>query len=64
MTDQRKPGRPPGSTSTHPTRDVIKQIRWTAKEWERIEAAAEKENKTVADAQRDALGKWAERVLR
>jgi len=34
-------GRPSGVTSRKPTRDVVKQVRWTAEEWKQVEDMAE-----------------------
>jgi hypothetical protein len=34
-------GRPQGSTSRKPVRDVVKQNRWTADEWAEVERKAE-----------------------
>jgi len=33
-------GRPQGSTSRKPVRDVVKQTRWTAEEWDEVERKA------------------------
>lgn len=57
MTEEKKrgAGRPPGSTSNRPTRDIRKQLRWTPQEWHSIESAAQKSGKTVVKWQRDKL---------
>lgn len=47
-------GRKSGSFATDP-RNVIKQIRWTQREWEMVEAAASLLNKTASDFQRDII---------
>jgi hypothetical protein len=39
-------GRPKGSTSRKPTRDTVKQIRWTTEEWKQIERMAKSEGMT------------------
>lgn len=36
----RNGGRPAGSTSRKPTREIVKQIRWTAAEWADVETLA------------------------
>lgn len=42
-------GRPAGSTSRKPTREIIKQVRWTAAEWEKVERQAEAAGVTPSD---------------
>ncbi len=45
----------PGGPRTDNPRTVIKQIRWTVEEWERIEAAARVTGQSVTDYQRGAM---------
>jgi hypothetical protein len=33
-------GRPPGTTSRKDTRNVVKQVRWTEAEWQKVYRAA------------------------
>lgn len=40
-TKKRPVGRPVGSLSRKPARDVVKQVRWTDAEWQLIEERAE-----------------------
>lgn len=42
-------GRPPGSTSRKPTREIVKQTRWTAEEWAKIEHQAKAQGKTPSE---------------
>lgn len=42
-------GRPQGTTSVRPVRDIVKQIRWTAEEWRKVEDAALKDGRTPSE---------------
>jgi len=42
-------GRPQGSGSRKPIRNVIKQVRWTEEEWKIIEHKASSNNVTPSD---------------
>lgn len=42
-------GRPLGSTSRKATRSVVKQIRWTAEEWAKVERKASAANLTPSE---------------
>ena len=42
-------GRPFGSKNRKPTREITKQIRWTAAEWAEVEHLADKANITPSE---------------
>lgn len=45
----RNGGRPTGSTSRKPKRDVVKQVRWTAAEWAEVERRAAEYDETPSE---------------
>ena len=45
----RNGGRPAGSKSRKPTREIVKQVRWTAEEWAEVERKAESAGKTPSE---------------
>lgn len=42
-------GRPLGSTSRKPPRNVVKQIRWTVEEWQEIERKSKEAEQTPSE---------------
>jgi hypothetical protein len=42
-------GRPPGTTSIRPVRDVVKQVRWTAEEWQMVEEEARQDGRSPSE---------------
>lgn len=55
-------GRKPGSAK-ETKRDTVKQIRWTAEEWQRVETAAQKARQTPSEYIRESVAKYEQNKM-